>query len=135
MKLASEVGLDLSDTEMSRAACEMIAAADPPIADLDFSQCILDYPATAHVVAATLRELISRGASRHVVIRFDVPFSEDLLLKWFFHDGGLIQESDAPSLRAPLRDALEKWLAANKCRVSVEVVRGDQVTRYDYGTE
>ena len=67
---------------------EQYALALPDCPDgqlqIDFSHCIIDYPATSRIVDAALDRLALAQPPRELVLLFNIKFREQMFLKAFF---------------------------------------------------
>lgn len=136
IKARDELDMDLSDPMVTRELARRMPQFQESTLCLDFSGCILDYPATSSVVDAALERLSKCEAPRRLIICFNVVFSERMFLKWLFFGSeclGLQQKSPSDK---EIRDSLVRELTQRD--ISLEIVLtgfdADRLeTTYRYG--
>jgi hypothetical protein len=132
----SEFGMDLSEERLTTPIGESLRHHTESDLVIDFSGCILDYPATARIVDGALEGMDNVSGPRKLTLIFNIAFQELLCIKWYFFFGRLIPKESSEDSLEILKERLDAELIRRGVKVVLAVrdnLDGPTRIRFAYG--
>jgi len=117
----SVLGMDLSDPKTTEEVAKRIPACDESGMILDFSGCIVDYPATSAVLDVAFERLDACKPKRNLILRFNINFDERMFIKWFFFGSQRLDLQQKIATDAEIRQKLLAGLGRLSMHLKIEV--------------
>jgi len=103
-------GMELNDDVRTIEYAKALPICDDGQLEIDFSKCIIDYPATSKIADAAF-ERIEKGASpRNLTFIFNIGFPERMFLKWFFFGSRRLGLDEGTATEEEIRNKLTESL-------------------------
>jgi hypothetical protein len=94
--------------------------------EIDFSGCILDYPATSLLCDEILKRLRLAPEPRQVKFVFDIDFAERVFLKSFFFGSNLLNLQGEKATEEEIKSNLRDALLSMGAKLTIEIIDPDQ---------
>lgn len=104
--------------------------------EIDFSQCMVDYPATSRVIDATLQRLEKLKSPCILTAAFNIDYEEQHLLKAFVFGSRLLGLSDGRLSNEQIRDLAVQGFKKHRVTFKIRIVDPDtrqELKVYTYG--
>jgi hypothetical protein len=106
---------------------------------IDFSRCIIDYPATSLIIDKILISLVELPEPRILIIQTHLDIIELLLLHWFFigSDFFKIDSSQRKNQLEDFKKVLTSKLIEHKVSMYIQVLSKEEIliNEYKYGRD
>ena len=132
----TEFGMDLSDEELTRQFAGMLPDCTDGHLEINFSRCIIDYPATSIILDAALEKLERTQQPRHLVVLFNIKFHERSFLKWLFFGSPLLGLDQGTANDEQIQSRVIKGLKERGILFSIDIIDSEtqiKTNAFTYG--
>jgi hypothetical protein len=127
--------MEMNIEEVTQKAANVFPPSSLSPLTLDFSLCIIDYPAASNIIDAAIRSLPSKPLPRELIVQFNVNFEERHLLKNFLWGSDIINVEGDPSTAEGMKARLRLKLQAAQLKLILRVISsetGATLSEYRY---
>lgn len=125
--------------EESTAQCaEKLPIFTQGLVEIDFSGCVLDYPATSLICDEVLKHLENASKPREITFVFDIDFVERVFLKSFFFGSARLKLQGQKATEDEIKSNLKAVLQGLEAKLTIKIIDHEQsptavVRAFTYG--